>query len=218
MVWPIHNRLVVRGTLGTGKEIFSNSLHFTSVASLGTDTHPGDWDEGDVSDAVAAFYGSLNFGSSAKVTDWRGYTIGTNGRLQGNQMVRHDYATPVPGAGGFKYPPQIAQVLSLHAADRGPAQRGRIYLPMPTVTVTGTTFEMASVDAQALLADFKTYIEALKNAMYPTLTINENLVNVSQGGSGGTMQVVSEYRMGRVLDTVRSRRNKLLEEYEVLSA
>lgn len=216
-VWPRHNRFVVRGSLGTGKEIWSNTLHFPSVITAGPDNNPPDWDEADVSTAVAAFYGSLNFCDSMKVTDWRGYSIQTTGKLSPTDTpTRHDYTTPIPGGAGLvKYPPQIAQVLSLHANARGPAQRGRIYLPMPTVSIDGGTFEMATVDAQGMLTAFKTYVNALLNAMYGSTTIGEGLINVSGGPAVGTLQKVTEIRMGRVLDTVRTRRNKLLEEYQV---
>lgn len=218
MVWPVHNRFVVRGGMGTTKEIWSNTLHFRSDTIAQPDINPADWNTAAVTSAVNNFYASSYFHSNVKVLGWRGYNIGTNGRLVGNKMQRVDYDTAASGTStSSPYPFQIACVISLHAPNRGPAPRGRVYLPTPTLSLTQATGQWASGDCDALLAAFKTYIEALLNATTPSFTTGEGLCNVSPMDTGHR-QEVTEYRCGLVPDTMRSRRNKLTEDYEVLSA
>lgn len=217
MTFLKHNRFVVRGEFGNEVEIWSNSLHFKTEFPAQSDVLPQDWDEGDVTAAVDAFYGSALFGDSCKVTGWRGYQIGADGRLIGNNIKIVEYATPVPGSGTTRYPPQVALCISLWAANRGPAQHGRVFLPSPARQLVGSTQTVTSGDTTEYLAAFKTYIEALKDAMYPITAEGECLENVSKVGAGTNQEVV-EYRAGQALDTIRTRRNKLLENYTILSA
>lgn len=217
MVYPKHNRFVVRGSFGSTKEIWSNTLHFNSVVAGGPDNVPSEWDEGDIETALRSFYSSSFISQSAKVTGWRGYQIGADGRVIGNELRAVDYDTPFGGGGAVKYPPQVALVLTLVGADRGPGKFGRIFIPSPTHSIVEATQEIASGGVDDTLNTFKSYVEALLNAMYDPSDIGENLVNVSKVGLG-TGQPVVEYRCGLALDTLRTRRNKLLENYAVLSA
>lgn len=217
MPFPLHNRFVVRGEFGNSVEIWSNSLHFETVAAGHADVMPADWDEGDVSAAVDAFYGSALFADSCYVTGWRGYQIGADGRMTGDNLKIVEYSTRVPGSGTTRYPPQVALAMSLWGASRGSAQHGRVFLPGPARQVRGATCDLSSGDTTEYLAAFKTYIEALKDAMYPSFAFGESLINVSKVGAG-RRQTIVEYRCGQALDTIRTRRNKVPEAYTVLSA
>lgn len=217
MPYVVHNKFVVRGTLGTTDEIFSNTLHFTSDVSGDFDRVPDEWDAGDIEAALFAFYGSGHFSSAVHVTGWRGYQIGPNGRTVAGTKRVVDLASPTSGGGTHRYPPQVACVISLISDAEGPAQRGRIYLPIPNLATLGTTLEMVSGDADALLATFKTYIEALLDAMYTVSVAGEGLINASPSGDGVNAEVTL-YKCGLALDTMRSRRNKLLENYQELPA
>jgi hypothetical protein len=211
-------KFVVRGTLGTTPEIWSNSLHFKADSALPGDRTPADWDQSAVTNAVNAFYTSSLFSHAVKTVGWRGYHLNDQQHLIGNEMVRVDYGAPVASSAGAAIPPQVSLVLTLLADNRGLAKRGRIFLPMPTAQPDPDTFLITVGKAHEYLDAFKTYVEALKNAMFPALTINESMVNVGGKGSAMVIQDVTEYRCGRVLDTMRTRRNKLLEAYEVQAA
>lgn len=217
MPWPKHNRLVVRGTIGTTKEEWSYSLKFNSEIPTASDVLPQDWDQSAVTAALVAFHHTANFQAGFAVTGWRGYQIGSDGNLIGDNMVRVDDITGGGGTGSRLYPPQVCLVLSLWADNRGPAQHGRIYLPGPNAAIDQNTATATTTAVQLVLADFKTMVEALKDAMYDPLIVGESLVNVSPAGTG-VLQKVTEYRCGVVLDTMRSRRNKLVENYQLLSA
>jgi len=219
MPYPKHNRFVVRGNFGTSGEEWSYGLKFTSDVTAGADVLPQDWDVSAITGAVNNFHDNSYFATSTLVTGWRGYQIGADGRLIGDNMHREDYTTFVGGGGTTKYPPQVALVMTLAAPSRGPAHLGRCYLPGVTLAVDASTFLLSNTSGvNVVLADFKTYVEALLDAMYDSFTVGEGLVNVSPSGASGTIQEVSEYRCGRVLDTMRSRRRSLPESYEVLAA
>lgn len=219
MTTPKHNRFVVRGIFGTTDEIWSYSLKFTSVVTAGSDVLPQDWNASAVTAAVNAFHSSSMFHTGCKVVGWRGYQIGADGNTtdDGNNLKRNDYATPVAGTGSNIHPPQIALVVSTIGASRGPAQFGRAYMPGISQSVDANTQTISPGAALSLGGQFKTLVEALKNAMYPVTVVGESLINVSSIGTGHT-QDVKTYRVGRVFDTMRSRRNKLLEDYQDTAA
>lgn len=217
MPYPVHNKFVVRGVFASTKEIWSNSLHFESTFGGGSDNTPSDWDGSAVTAAVNAFYGGTACSGSAKVTGWRGYQIGADGKTVSGSKRIEEYASPVPGASSTRYPPQVSLVVTLVGADDGPGHFGRIFLPSPGKALVDSTQEIASGSADEVLADFKTYVEALKDAMYDASFVGESLLNVSKVGSGAKQDVVS-YKCGLALDTIRTRRNKLLENYQTLAA
>lgn len=216
MVYLPHAKFVVRGQLGDTEEIFSNTLHFPTDVAGGPDTHPEDWDQGAITAAVNAFYGSGIFSSAVHVTGWRGYDINAAGTNSAGQKVIVDYGSPISGGGTHRYPPQVALVVTLLGANDGPGRFGRVFLPIPNRAVLGTTLEMVSGDADSVLSTFHTYVDALLDAMYDVLVSNEALINVSKVDTG-TIQDVVELRCGLALDTMRSRRNKLLENYQSLA-
>lgn len=217
MPYPKHNRFVVRGVFGDSPETWTYGLHFPSAFPTVLDILPGDWNQSAVTNAVNTFHGQAYFATSTKVTGWRGYQIGGDGRTIGNNLKVVEYDTPVGGAGTTKYPPQVALALSLRADNRGPARNGRCYLPGLVIAVDAGTFQIASAQCDNVLSGFKTFIESLMDAMYPIGITGESLVNVSKAGEG-VMQDVSLYRCGRIYDTMRSRRRSLSEDYVELSA
>lgn len=218
MPYPVHNRLVVRGKFNATPEIWSYSLKFNSQIPVGFDVKPQDWNASAVTAAINAFHNTAQFGSSTEVWGWRGYQIGSDGNLIGNNLKIVEYSSAVAGTSANILPTQVACVVSLQADDRGPARLGRAFLPGPASNLSTSDRRITVAYTTALLSTFKTMIEALKNAMYTDpLIIGESLVNVSPSGSG-VMQNVTKYRCGRVYDTVRTRRNKMLEDYQELSA
>jgi hypothetical protein len=217
MVYPTHNRLVVRGKFSGSPEIWSYGLHFNSVIPAAADVLPGDWNATNVTNALNAFHSTSSFATTTQLWGWRGYQIGPDGRTIGNNLKVVEYASAIAGTGSLKYPPQVALAMTLQASARGPARLGRCFLPGPSLSIQTVDMKVLASDTTTLLNNFKTMIEALKNAMYPVTVVGESLVNVSRSGSG-VMQDVTKYRCGRALDTIRTRRNKLVEDYQELSA
>lgn len=113
------------------------------------------------------------------------------------------------GSGASTMPNQIALAVSLTTAvSRGPAHRGRFYLPLPTFGLDANgVFAAANADAVSDATD--TFISSLNaiNASWKVAVISRKL--------GGPMQrLVTGNKVGRVYDTQRRRRRSLIEDYQ----
>jgi len=161
--------------------------------------------------AVEKFHGTSTSEISprCKLTFTKLNAIGVDGKYIANTTLEHVHAN-VPGTGldSRTLPNQIALVVSLLTGfSRGPAHRGRVYLPMPTMVVGGdgridpgevsvvkTAFNTLLTDLNAIDAGFKVAVMSRKAGA----AIGRNVTGVE---------------IGRVLDTQRRRRNKLAEAY-----
>jgi hypothetical protein len=103
------------------------------------------------------------------------------------------------------HPNQIALVASLETGfKRGLAHIGRIYLPIPTASV-GNDGRISTTAQDSAAADVKTLIDALNNAL------PMNTIMIMSKVREGETRVVTGVSVGRVLDTMRSRRTSLKE-------
>jgi hypothetical protein len=216
---PTHFRFVVRGIFVGTEETWSNVTHFSRNVTLGDDAGLGDVREDDVDTAVATFYGSGFVSPLIEVSDWRMYQIGTNGKMQGNGPKLREYAASElrGGAGTTPFPAQVALAISTVAPDRGAAQFGRFYLPGPTRPIDGT-FRLSVSDAGTYVSIATQFLKDVSDAIDLPETASSSGVHVSKGPVGssvGTLQVIDHVRVGRVYDTIQSRRRSLLEDYQV---
>lgn len=112
------------------------------------------------------------------------------------------------GTDSLTPPNQIACAISLTtAATRGPAHRGRFYIPIPTMPIladgrisTGTR-DPAKVAATDFIAALNALDTGYKVAVF------------SRKAGAATHRLVTGVEVGRVLDTIRRRRNKMVEAY-----
>jgi hypothetical protein len=216
---PTHFRFTVRGIFDSSPETWVTGCHFTRANPGEADAGLDDLNEGDISAAVEGFFGGSTFCANAKVTDWRMYVIGTDGHMQGNGPLLHDYVTSGPSgsAGAWKYPAQVACVISLVAADRGPAKHGRMYLPAPAAPV-GSGGRISDADAADIRTATTTFLKAVSDSIDLEVLNQSAACNVSKGPPGsttGTLQEIDHLEVGRVYDTMRSRRRSMLEAYSV---
>lgn len=121
----------------------------------------------------------------------------------------YDPATYPGTASGNPLPPQMAIGLSLRSSQLGRRGRGRVYLPGASVNILSTTTgEMSTGSAQGIANNFANF----RDACFP-------LTNVLAWGvfSRVNNQVydVVDVAVGIVLDTIRRRRNKIAEAYQV---
>jgi hypothetical protein len=107
--------------------------------------------------------------------------------------------------GSLLYPPQVAVVVSLLTNTRGAKGRGRIFLPAPRHPIIGNDC-LLEVQAQD---DIRTRAAGLMS------DLNEiaGLGTVVVASSSGVLSDVTSIRVGRALDTMRSRRRNLGEAY-----
>lgn len=196
-------RLAVTGPLHT-TESFTYTLSFMRTVS-GT-AAPTSVPAG-VRSAVETFHAAVS-SSAAKIQRIKLNEIGPAGKYVSPQTVEHDYAgSPFAGTGAVSNPPQIALAVTLRTAvDRGRASSGRFFIPSPLagVLADGT---LAPAFASTVLGHVNTFLGSMHTAL-PGYR-----VCVASNVGTGTIREVDHVEVGRVLDTIRSRRAKLPEAY-----
>lgn len=135
--------------------------------------------------------------------------IGTDG-LYAFDSTEEVAVADVAGGGASTnlYPNQVAIVVSLTTGfSRGPAHRGRFYLPLPSMGIDATG-SITVQDAVAVGASVDTFMTALNAAdvAYEVSVMSRKL------GAPGHRRVTGN-EIGRVLDTQRRRRRSLIEDY-----
>lgn len=123
--------------------------------------------------------------------------------------------TSTPGGFGLqrKYPPQVSLAVSLVTVRRGATGRGRFYIPGPNADLDGLS-GVSSIDALAIRDSTRTLLEDLNN----TPGLDGVSPKVVVASSRGYNTDVNGVRVGRVFDTIRSRRSSLLESYSAVGA
>lgn len=230
--WPKHWRCRVEGSLlgdnAAVVETFSfgwNVARTGGTATLPTTDIPSERDYiiNQALPAVRHIFGATLVSNNCVVNNVKFNKINNLGHYfspVGTTQISFgdsDFGAAIVGGGGaLKYPFQIAQVISLlTAATRGPAHHGRFFLPCPTRNIEGNG-RLAQVD-QLGYANISAQAMAIAIA---TLGLGADIfgpVIVSPQGNlepgGGTIRPVTAVRVGRVLDTMRSRRRSLQEDY-----
>jgi hypothetical protein len=156
----------------------------------------GDWHEG--APAVV--------GGFAPMTWLKFNRIGVDGKYVADRTNRVDFAPPRVNNTGSPHAPQVSLVATLETGNlRGLAHRGRMFLPCPTAAVSNDG-RIPAAAAQAAATKVASLITAL-NAD-PSYGETRIYSNVREGAS----RLVTGVTVGRVLDTMRSRRTSLPEE------
>lgn len=220
-----HGLLVWGGSL-PGSETWSCSLRMAETEAGGfADTNDtAGWDM----NALLAHYSTIikamhadaaaKISSSAKLNFVKFNRLDVNGHYIDN--VSHiDSFTNISGGGsGYAFPNQVCLAVTLTTnISRGPASKGRFYLPMPQVGSDATTGLVSVADVNTIKTRMKTFIEALSDV--PGLdTFNSPGVCVMSRKLGAPdTHRVNGIRIGRVLDTQRRRRRNLPESYELIA-
>jgi hypothetical protein len=201
MVYPrSHLRLVSSGPLYT-TERWSFGVNLIGGVSAPDTVPPA------VEAAVRALVNNAYFPTGSGVDSIKLNLIGPDGKyVDTANTVLLEPETPIVGTGTNRYPPQIAIAVTLNtAAKRGRASRGRFFLPIGgQVEADG---QMSDNVATALAGMATTFLNALTDAVPGWRPgVASNLGN-------GTERFVSHVSVGRVYDTIRSRRAAIPEEY-----
>lgn len=102
---------------------------------------------------------------------------------------------------------QDAIVVSLQTPRAGPSGKGRFFLPMTADAVAPTDRRISAAARDDILGRSISFVRALNTIA--------NAGPVSVVSSKGFASGVTKIRVGRVVDTHRSRRNRLNEDYGV---
>lgn len=197
-------RLVVSGSLHRD-ETFSYGLTLCDPLEEEIPTTVPDT----VENAVRTFH-SVVASSAAKIESIKLNLIGTNGRyVSSTNTVERLIDPPWGGQNPPLYPPQVALAITLDTGERrGLARVGRFYVPSPSgnlLTDTGQYSNTHVTNARDAAVNFITSLnDALPGGWY---------VGVNSDVREGAQRYVKSVRVGRVLDTMRSRRKSIPEEY-----
>jgi hypothetical protein len=216
MTVPTHFKFTFRGVFQSTPEIWSFGVKFARNVDQGPDAGLSDINQSAVTDALRDYFAFSGAGVSGFVLakDWRCYVIGTNGRMEGDPLVVDVSGEGIQGAGTNRYPPQVALAITTVAPERGPARFGRWFLPGPTQGL-GTDLRLTVTDAQAYGEAGAAFLKDISAAIdLPGTIASAAAVHASPGG-GGTLQAIDHVEVGRVLDTIRTRRNSMLEAREI---
>jgi hypothetical protein len=201
-------RLVASGTLYTD-EGWSWSLSFMrnfAPEAVAPETVPA----GVISAISTAHAAAGMISNTCKLDTIKLNEIDVNGRYvdQGNTVV-HYITSPIAGNATTKPAPQTAYAVTVRTAlQRGRAHAGRFYLPAPGF-VLGTDGRVSVANAIEAVGVLTTMV----NSIHTALAGDWRLAVVSNVGTGA-VQVATHLSGGRVIDTIRSRRTSLDEDYQ----
>jgi hypothetical protein len=149
--------------------------------------------------------------SAAKLTFVKANKIGVDGKyVEGNT-----YVAPIANLGGAsvtdpRYPTQVSLAVSLTTGfSRGPAHRGRFYLPMPNLQMSSDG-RLSQSDVQAAATRSKIFIDDI-NSLLAGVSSPLRVAVMSRKTGAPAQRAVSGVEIGRVLDTQRRRRSKMVE-------
>lgn len=199
-------RLVVAGA-GDGQERWSWSLALNTF-DQSSDEPNVDAVPAAVVSAVEAFHQATS-SSRAKLDSIKLNEIGPNGRYVRPITVEKQYATSERVSGGANfdnYPAQVALAVTLRTdVRRGPASRGRFYIPYPGQPIGGDGLISAAVQDTAA-GYCKTLLDQLNAAGGWDVCV------ASDVGTGAFRRVMT-VELGRRFDVIRSRGASLPESY-----
>lgn len=213
------HRLVMIGSLYSDTFNCTLSIVPSALGELGMPA-VGDATLASVAAAVSAWWNhgttAMSSGtiSAAKLTGIKLNRIGVDGRYVDPVTYEHTYPTPIASGVSSNEAPQLAVAITLRTAiERGRASKGRFYLP-PTVAVTALGTDGRSTVAQALAQanGAKALITSL-NSIYTAI----GRVGVASDAGAGRFEHVTHVSVGRVPDTMRSRRSTQDEDYQTVT-
>jgi hypothetical protein len=131
--------------------------------------------------------------------------ISDAGRYLGDAHLEEFQPVAGGATAGTTHPFQVARAVTLHTGRRGASYRGRFFLPLPNNGIDGD-----GTYAAAEATDVATQAAFLITGLNAVSSQPEVVVCVA-GKNGNT--AVTGVTVGRVLDTMRSRRRSLKEQY-----
>lgn len=213
MPYASHLRLTVSGTVepfaGQVLERWSYRLNLSNPGNVETPmTDDTRWN--DVLADVRAFHTNpaAGIGTAAKLTEIKCAEIGPTGQYVGDARVSEEASLAGGGTSAVTHPLQIALVVSLQTGQRGGSKRGRFYLPLPTAGV-----QQDGLISTANRDNVQTAAAAFINALNDWPGIDLVGPKVTIASIKGYNTDVTGVTVGRVLDTLRSRRRSVPEEY-----
>lgn len=163
----------------------------------------------------ASMGGGCGITSSAIASSVKLNRIGTNGLYMDNEGKELAFEPTVPGGGAAGLVPQLSLVATLRGPnERSRAGKGRMFVP-PTTGVGSGLDTHGNVPGSVAKnhAYGITSLLAILNDVYLTAGVPA-VAGIASAVGAGAFQGVAKVTVGRVVDTMRSRRNKDTEKPE----
>lgn len=227
MVYPGYfHRLVVIGTM-YGVETFNFTMSIVPTENP-ADVEAVDFDLANaVSAEVASWwdnaYGSNGVGivDDARLVETKLNRIDSTGHYADNEVQTINVGTPIPGAAAGTLPAQLACAVTLRTARaRGRGSRGRFYLPTLGVLGSLDTSGRLSTEQAQNVANGAGFLVDRINTVYWARDGGLRtmmMVGVASNIGAGIFEPATTVEVGRVPDTVRSRRSSLVEDHQVFT-
>lgn len=219
MPFAEHLRITALGRLGSNSgERFSYGVAMGKVSGdgIGNLFDPGRETWADIAADVRKFhtapFGPIN--SRAVLEEVKIAHIGPDGKYLADPIIVNVVDAPGSAGEDTGTPPQAALAISLVTARRGASGKGRFYLPMPRAILAPDTLLMSPDNANDIRSVCKTFLDDLNNQSGADVLDLEVVVASSKGYNSK----VTGVRVGRAIDTVRSRRRNLPENYSAVAA
>jgi hypothetical protein len=209
-----HTRVTFGGTFGpvaTAVEQWSFRLNINRTASVGAPVEVANA----MRDAWQTHLGN-RCRARVRLTQVKVAEIGADGKYgpNGNPGI---WSGDIAATGGDNtlVPNQIALAISLTTDQRGPSSRGRFFLPLPVYAADPDgRLDVASAGTiRAAAAAFLNAVNVAASNGTPLAPRKVGILSVR-----GTNPEVTGVRVGRVPDTMRSRRRSMLEEHTAVLA
>lgn len=138
--------------------------------------------------------------------------IGADGKYMDAETKEHVFPTPIAGSVSVGVAPQLTLAATLRGVnERARAGRGRMYIPPSTAcTAVAIDGRITAADALSHAKGFN-YLLGMLDDVYLSAGVGAVAGIASKVGTGA-FQGVQQVSVGRVIDTIRSRRNKLDED------
>lgn len=206
MAFPeVHYLLAWGGTLGA--ETWVNTLRLSDGFAL-ADQAEEESALAEFADVITTWHeGGGVVGSRARLGWVKLNRVGVDGRYVRDYTNLLEIATPVAGGQAPLYPNQVSLVATLETgATRGLASRGRLFIPCPATPLVAVDGLLSTAVAQGAATAAATFLSGLNAA------VANMAVEVYSNTRTGAHRPVTTVSVGRVLDTMQSRRTSLPEE------
>lgn len=205
------HRLVIIGELYT--DVWNTTVNICNPAGSMSAVTEGFIE--DVADTVSDWFETEGeFTSRVILTGIKLNRLDTSGHYADPDTREFTYSAPVYGGTGGNPAPQLTMVSTLLTnTPRGLASKGRMYMP-PQAQLLGLGNDGRLTTAQATaVATATTDLIHRLNTVY--IPLGASVCVMSKSGAG-TTRVVNGVAVGRVPDTMRSRRNTQTEDYQTV--
>lgn len=202
MVFPRTHVLIAFGGTLRQNEIWSGTLRLDSPAVP---------EQASVANTLAAAWNSVDSPCGMEVAlGWvKVNQVGTDGTYIQQTTNLIELADPAEHpTQASPYPNQVSLVATLNTPkSRGLAHRGRLFLPLPRYAIDGGSDGRITPGSATAAATWLAGLIGSLNAL------SDGNISVFSKVREGAAEPVSEVIVGRVLDTMRSRRSALDEFY-----